>query len=85
MNRTARLITSITFATTALVGISAPVFASPKSDAVNAARVENRARSQATYDANKTTATPAIPRTLLAAMRPTPPIRLAATQRSRAA
>lgn len=53
MNRTARLITSVTFAATALVGISAPAFASPKSDAVNAARVENRARSQATYDANK--------------------------------
>ena len=53
MNRTARLIASVTFAATALIGVSAPAFASPKSDAVNAARTENRARSQATYDANK--------------------------------
>ncbi len=53
MNRSTRFITSITIAAAAVVGVSAPAFSTPKSDAVAAARAENRARSQATYDANK--------------------------------
>ena len=53
MNRSTRLIASITIAAAAVVGVSAPAFSTPKSDAITAVREQNRARIQATYDANK--------------------------------